>query len=78
MGISDLLIKEDGQIWTKSDRTFDYERQPIVIYQIQATDSLQINGITALHTVYAQLHVYLIDVNDKTPEMHLVETESFS
>lgn len=44
----------------------------MVIVQIQATDTLQINGVTALHTVYAQLQITVLDVNDKTPEMRMV------
>lgn len=70
--MADLNITEDGQIWTKSANTFDFERQPIVIVQIMAQDTLQINGVTALHTVYTQLQINLIDVNDKTPEIRLV------
>lgn len=73
VGLSDLSIEPTtGAIRTAKADTFDYDRQRLVIVQIQAQDQLQANGITALHTAYTQLQITVLDVNNKTPEMRMV------
>ncbi len=39
--MTDLLISVDGEISTRVNDTFDYEKQTQVLVQIQATDSLE-------------------------------------
>lgn len=70
--ISELIyINEFGELYTKFDNTFDYQRQTRVIFQVQADDTMQKMG-EATHTVYAQFVVDVLDVNNVTPEWRIV------
>lgn len=61
-----------GLITLNKSNVFDFERQSLVVLQIQAKDSLTTDNENTLHTSYAQLHILVLDVNDETPELRLV------
>ncbi|GAB0091829.1 fat-like cadherin-related tumor suppressor homolog [Sergentomyia squamirostris] len=69
---SDFSCSDDGEISISRNDVLDYEKQTTVIIQIQARDSLQTGhpGET-LHTVYAQLQLRVLDVNDETPDLRM-------
>lgn len=75
VGRTDLTITSNGSIYTSSNDTFDYERQTSVLVQIMATDTLQTYEGEKLNTVYTQLLIEVLDINDKTPEMRMVRLE---
>lgn len=53
------------------DKTFDYEQQTTIILQVKAYDNL-VNSFSSLtHSVFTQVTINVIDVNDKIPEMRL-------
>ncbi|XP_037943087.1 protocadherin Fat 3-like [Teleopsis dalmanni] len=60
-----------GVIFTSHDNVFDYERQTTVLVQIQAKDTLITEHSKTLHTVFAQLTINIIDVNDETPQLRM-------
>jgi hypothetical protein len=71
-GINNFLeILENGEIYTKADNVFDYERQTELMVQIQAVDTLQTVPNERLHRVFAQLTIKVEDVNDETPEIRM-------
>lgn len=72
VGLTELIIADNGQISTKSNDTFDYERQTSVIVQIKATDTLKTYEGEKLNTAFAQLIINVIDVNDETPDIRMV------
>lgn len=75
-GINDIItriVDDEGkcELYTKSDNAFDYERQRELNFQVKAQDTLQTMN-EALHDVYAQIHIEVLDVNDETPELYMV------
>lgn len=72
VGLTELSITENGQISTKTNDTFDYERQTSVIVQIKATDTLKTYENEKLNTAFTQLIINVIDVNDETPDIRMV------
>lgn len=71
--MTDLLISSsDGTISTQFADTFDYERQTLVVIQIQATDTLVTYVGEHSNSAYAQLIINVIDVNDETPQLRMV------
>lgn len=62
----------NGLITLTRNNVFDFERQSLVMLQIQAKDSLTTNHTQTLHTTYAQLQIKVMDVNDETPELRMV------
>lgn len=61
-------INDQGVITTKIDNAFDYEKQQVVIIQVQAEDTLG----EPFHKTIAQLTVEVIDVNDEPPRILVV------
>lgn len=72
---SQFTCSEDGEVSIAQDNVLDYERQTNVVIQIQARDSL-VTGHPgeSLHTVYAQLEIRVVDVNDETPDLRMPRT----
>lgn len=62
-----LAIDDQGQITTRVNDAFDFERQEQVIVQIQAGDTLG----EPYHKTFAQLTIDVIDVNDESPEIRM-------
>ncbi|XP_037819620.1 cadherin-23-like [Lucilia sericata] len=60
-----------GLITLNKANVFDYERQSLVMLQIQAKDSLITEYSQNLHTSYSQLQIKILDVNDETPELRM-------
>lgn len=60
-----------GEIRTIDSDAFDYERQSEVFFQAYVRDELQTRD-EPLHTVYTQIRVDVIDVNDTPPQLILV------
>lgn len=50
---------------TLKDRAFDFEKQPEVLFQIQARDLVN-------HSAIAYLTVHVLDVNDEDPRITVV------
>lgn len=61
-----------GLITLTNDNVFDYERQSLVMLQIQAKDSLITEYNQNPHTSYSQFQIKVLDVNDETPELRMV------
>ncbi|KAF2879824.1 hypothetical protein ILUMI_26351 [Ignelater luminosus] len=57
----------DGEIRTRIDDAFDYERQTQVMVQVEAQDSL----LGVHHTAVAQLTIDVKDVNDEQPQIKM-------
>ncbi|XP_055680929.1 protein dachsous-like [Lutzomyia longipalpis] len=72
---SQFSCSQAGQVSIALNDVLDYERQTSVIIQVQARDSLLTGhpGET-LHTVYAQLEIRVLDVNDETPDLRMPRT----
>ncbi|XP_065371260.1 cadherin-23-like [Calliphora vicina] len=60
-----------GLITLNNTNVFDFERQSLVMLQIQAKDSLTTDYTQNLHTSYSQLQIKVLDVNDETPELRM-------
>ncbi|XP_061386106.1 cadherin-23-like [Musca vetustissima] len=60
-----------GWISINGSNVFDYERQSLMILQIQAKDTLNTSFEETLHTSYTQLQIKVLDVNDETPELRM-------
>lgn len=60
-----------GALTTTKEKTFDYEQQSVLILQIKAFDNLINEHSSIIHSVFTQVTVNIIDVNDKTPEIML-------
>ncbi|KAM7362387.1 cadherin-AgCad1-like [Cochliomyia hominivorax] len=60
-----------GLITLTAANVFDYERQSLVMLQIQAKDTLIAEHHENLHTSYSQLQIKVRDVNDETPELRM-------
>lgn len=65
------INNETGEISTTMDKTFDYEQQTTVILQVKAYDNLVNKYSSLTHSVFTQVTINVIDVNDKTPEIRL-------
>lgn len=65
-----LTIDEpSGDVSTKIDNAFDYEKQQTVVVDIRATDQ-------ANHQAVAQLTLTITDVNDESPKLAAVSVET--
>lgn len=60
-----------GQLRTKSNEVFDYEKQTEIVFQIQAKDTLQTMN-EATHSTFTQIRIEVIDVNDTPPTLTMV------
>ncbi|XP_073842493.1 cadherin-AgCad1-like isoform X2 [Musca autumnalis] len=60
-----------GWISINQSHVFDYERQSLMMLQIQAKDTLITASEQGLHTSYTQLQIKVLDVNDETPELRM-------
>lgn len=58
-----------GEIKTKVDRAFDYERTPQLVIQVQAEDTLLPERT---HKVPTEVTIDITDVNDEKPVMKIV------
>ncbi|XP_059617696.1 cadherin-23-like [Phlebotomus argentipes] len=69
---SQFSCSQAGEVSIAENNVLDYERQTNVVIQIQARDSL-ITGHPGetLHTVYTQLEIVVLDVNDETPDLRM-------
>lgn len=62
----------DGRITTNDPNYFDYERTEEVYLQIRATDNLVNDHSSVLHSAFARLKITVLDENDETPELRMV------
>ncbi|XP_075148855.1 cadherin-AgCad1-like [Haematobia irritans] len=60
-----------GLVTINQNNVFDYERQSLIMLQIQAKDSLITDHSKDLHTSYSQLLIKIKDINDETPEIRM-------
>lgn len=70
-----VIDPHTGWITMNKSNVFDYERQSLMILQIQAKDTLITAFEKSLHTSYTQLQIKILDVNDETPELRMVGVE---
>jgi hypothetical protein len=69
MGNTILQIEDlGGDVTTKIDKAFDYEKQNEIYVQIRAVDA---GG----HPASTQLTINVIDVNDENPRLVVVSSE---
>lgn len=60
-----------GELSTILDKTFDYEQQSVLTFQVFARDTLQTRN-ESTHITSTQIQINVTDVNDTPPTIILV------